>query len=254
MNIPALLDSFGRSIRTNSPQILSGLAVAGVVSTGYLAHRAGFNFADFAYKHSLDRENEEGPTAKEIVDSNWKYYLPPLLTGLATVACVIGAHTVHQRRQTALISMVALSERALSEYREKTREVVGDKRADEIQEKAVQAKMDRNPDVEGSTIILSGEQIRAYDVWSDRYFTTDVEAVKKAMNDINAYAFHNMYASLNMFYGKLGLADIPMGHDFGWNMDYPLELMLSYHGDERGRPYMSIDFRHKPRQDYSSLH
>lgn len=251
MNINHLLDSFGRSIRSNSPLILTGLVVAGVASTGYLAHRAGRKSKEFELTYS---ENGDTPTPKEIVDANWPYYLPPVATALLTVSCAIAVHAVHQRRQTALISMVALSERALSEYRDKTREVVGEKKADEIQSDVLKERMERNPDVEGQTIILSGEQIRAYDVWSDRYFTTDVESVKKAQNEINAYAFHNMYASLNMWYSKLGLAYIPMGEDFGWSMDYPLELMLSYSGDERGRPYMAIDFRHKPRQDYSSLH
>lgn len=251
MNLQQIADSFHRNVRTNTPLILTGLVVAGVASTGYLAHRAGRKSKEFELAYM---EDGEAPSAKELVDANWQYYVPPVATALLTVTCAIAVHAVHQRRHTALISMVALSERALSEYREKAREIVGEKKAGEIQEAVVKERIERNPDVEGESIILSGEQIRAYDVWSDRYFTTDVETVRKAQNDVNAYAFHHMYASLNMFYSKIGLDGIPMGEDFGWNMDYPLDLYLTYAGDERGRPYMAIDFRYKPRQDFSSLH
>lgn len=251
MNIDGIFQNIHHVIRQNSPAILSGLAVAGVATTAYLTHRAATKTAVVKMNYAM--ENEEEIPAKDLVEAVWRDYVPAGAVLITTWACVIAAHAVHQRRQTALISMVALGERALSEYREKTREMVGESKETDIRNEIAKDRVAANPLPENQIVLLSGKEIMCYDIMTDRYFKSDVERIRAAANDVNLECINNMYAPLNMFWTKIGLTALPLGEDLGFNTDNKLELVLSYQGDEEGRPVLALDFRKAPMSTYSSL-
>lgn len=250
MNFQHLIQNVGRSIQQNSPNILSGIAVGGVVATAYFTHKAATKAAVVKANYAYENGSEIEP--KVLVDEVWRDYVVPISIAVITVTCIVGSRAIDQRRQTALISMVALGERTLSEYREKTREIVGEKKEDEIRNEIVKDRMAENPDQD--VVILTGNDIRVYDVFSDRYFTSDVETLRRAQNDVNSYCYHHMYANLNMFYSAVGLQPLPLGEELGFNMDVPLDLMFRYQGDEAGKPVLALEFRRPPSQNYANLH
>src|SRR5689334_17749511 len=94
-------DIFNKSFKTlkrNSPEILTGLGVAGVVSTAYLTARASFKANTRLWiKFSCpdDHGDMQLPSNKDKVMEVWKFYIPPVLSGSATIACIIGASKGH---------------------------------------------------------------------------------------------------------------------------------------------------------------
>lgn len=249
MNVTDALTRTGLFLKDNSPLILTAFGVAGVGSTAYLTHKAAEKSYGQILRRSLHHKDEEwDPTKREIFELTWRNYIPPVLMGIATVSCVIGAQTVNSRRQAALIGAYTFAERSLNEFREKTEEVVGEKKAAEIHEKIVEDRILEDPRPEG--IILAGNEYLCYDVLTGRYFKCDIETIRRAQNDINEQVFNDMYASLNDFYSKIGLPTLPMGETMGWNTDNKLEIRYTYVPDSEGRPTLALEFRNQPTMEY----
>ena len=71
----------------------------------------------------------------EVAKVAWKPYIPAALLGASSVACLIGANSVHARRQAALYSAYKLSETAFTEYRDKVLQTVGEEAEKEVRDK-----------------------------------------------------------------------------------------------------------------------
>ena len=53
---------------------------------------------------------------------------------------------------------------------------------------------------------------------SGRYFKSDIDKIKKVVNELNRQLIHQNYISLNEFYYELGLDSTKNGSYLGWNM------------------------------------
>lgn len=255
MNLTQLTHNAGDLIKKNSPAILTAFGAVGVVTTAYLTAKVSFRTGEFVmHENTVRAGNDETElTTREIIEASWRFYVPVVLTGAASVACIIGAHAVSSRRQAALIGAYTLSERALTEYREKVAEHIGPKKELAVREAIAKDRIDA--DKEGQeVVILSGNSVICYDVYSGRYFSSDMQTIRKAQNDINAECFQHMYSSLNKFYSLVGLKSLPVGESVGWNTDHQLEVVFSTIISEEDKPVLAVDFRHQPRQDYYSIY
>ena len=238
----------------NSPALLTALAVTGTVATAVLSARAAY-LATWL----VDQEAQERSFARESFDLKdkaaltWKLYVPAVGSGAATIACIIGAHQVGSRRTAALAAAYSLSEKALTEYREKIVEKLGEKKEQALRDEISQDRVTRNPVEEREVIILSGDQL-CYDSYSGRYFQSNMEAVKKAMNDLNYRIISDNYASLTDFYNLLGLESTSVSDEVGWNVDKLLEISFTSTLATDGRPAICLDYRVEPIRDYFRLH
>lgn len=80
-------------LEKHGPTILTGLASIGVVLTGYLTHKATMDTLSDTTEAVLFEDDSDIPvkqTVRRIVRENWKRYIPAGITGLATIACIIG--------------------------------------------------------------------------------------------------------------------------------------------------------------------
>ena len=113
-DVSKIIKSVQKSITKHSPEILTAIGIAGMATTVVLAVKA----TPKALKQIEEAENEKGEklTKTEVVKTTWKTYVPTAISGAASVACVIGANSVHTRRQAALYSAYKLSETAYTEY------------------------------------------------------------------------------------------------------------------------------------------
>lgn len=251
MSLSAFVDRAGHFIKDNTPAILTAFGVAGVVTTAYFTHKAALRSTEHLRLYSLEREDGYIYTKKEIFEQVWRFYIPPVLMGTATIACVVGAQTVNARRQAALIGAYTVAERAFNEYKDKVVETIGEKKELAVREEIAKDRIEASKD-ESKAIIVSGVNVLCYDVLSGRYFQSDIETLRRAMNDINEQCINDIggYASLNEFYQKVGLPTLPMGDTMGWNTTNMLELNFSYIGSEDGRPTLAVDFRDQPKMEY----
>jgi hypothetical protein len=243
-----------------SPLILTGLAVAGLVSTTILAIRATPQALLEIRKESDARENRyrmddvpvEVITKWEIVKLTWQSYIPTAGMLLVTGACMVGAQSVNTKRQAMLISGYTLTETAFREYREKAVEVLGKKPEQKLRDDLAAEKVLANPPSNQVFITGTGD-VLCYDVYSGRYFMSDMETLRSAQNDINQECIKNMYASQNDFYRLVGLPINGFGEEFGWSTDVMLDIQFSAVLTEDKKPAIAIEYRMNPIRGYNSF-
>lgn len=246
-----IVNNVSRFLTRNGPSILTGIGVGGVVTTTVLAVKA----TPQAHRDILDAESErvEPLTNVEKVKLTWRYYIPAAVSGLATVASIVGAQSINSKRQTALLSMYALSEKALSEFKDHAEKVIGEKKVKEIHDEVAKEHLTQVPMVNSEVFITGKGEHMIFDALSSRYFRSDIETVRKAINDINQQCYQHMYASVNDFYSLIGLPRTALGDDMGWNNDNPLEIEFSSHISEAGEPCLSLEYHGRPDQKFGKI-
>lgn len=240
-------NNVGKFLSKNQPAILTGMGVAGVASTAYLASKATLKTS----RELEDRDLEKKEVAKIVV----KNYIPTVVSGVTAAACIIGANKISTKRVTTLATAYSVSERALRELETKVKEEVGDKKFKKIKDDINRDRVINNPINSNEVISTGGGNITCFDAFSGRYFASTPEKIHKAVNDINYMLMNEMYVSLNEFYYQLGIPSITQGNEFGWNInvDGQIDIQLTSTLDESDRPILVMDYRVQPRMDVSRL-
>ena len=238
----------------NSPVILTALGVAGTITTAVLTGRASFKAAGIIQDKQLafdlaghGRELEP----REKFESVWKIYIPPASTAVLTIACIILANRIGTRRAAALAAAYAISEKAFEEYKVKVAEKIGQKREQAVRDELAQERVTADPS--SKMVVIASNKVLFYDAYTGRYFESDMETVRKAVNDTNHQVLNDFYASLSDFYDRIGLTKTELSEEMGWNTDKLLELDYSAVLADDGRPCISISFNIAPIRGYHRL-
>lgn len=98
-----------------SPTILTIIASVGVVTTTIMAVRA----TPKAIKMLKEAETEKGEnlTKLEIIRAVGPIYIPSVLLGASTIACIFGANALNQKKQASLMSAYAMLNESYKQYR-----------------------------------------------------------------------------------------------------------------------------------------
>lgn len=238
----------------HSPEILTGLGIAGMVTTTILAVKATPKAMKICEVKRLDRVNnyEEEPTKIEYIKACWKCYIPAAVTGTVSIACLVGASSVNVRRNAALATAYKLSETALTEYKEKVVETIGEKKEQTVKDAIAKDKVEQNPVNQQSIIVTGKGETLCYDSLFGRYFKSDIEKLKKIENDLNRRMRSEDYISLNEFYYEVGLDGVGAGYDLGWNIERGyIELEFSSQLASDGTPCLVVGFNTPPKYDYN---
>ena len=189
----------------------------------------------------------------ETVKTCWSCYVPAAVTGGFSIACLIGANSVHLKRNAALATAFTLSETTLKEYKEKVAEKIGQKKEQDIRDEIAKDKITRDP-VSSNEVILTGKgNTLCYDAVSGRYFRSDRDKIDKALNELNRRMMSEMYISLNDFYDEIGLSRIGLGDVLGWNIEKGfISPEFSYQGAEDGTPCLVISYLVDPQYNFFS--
>lgn len=256
MNVSSFVTSVAKKMSKHSPAILTGIGITGMISTTILAVKATPKAVRLLEKRETELElaTDERLTAKEVVKTTWKLYIPAAVTCAGSIACLIGANTLSSKRQAALATAYTLSETAFSEYRESVKEVIGEKKEKAIQDKVAEKRIQSNPPSSNEKMIYQtgyGNTL-CYDAWDGGYFYCDVDRIQSAINILNNELNNQDYVSLNDFYELIGLPPSEKGEYLGWNRmrDGLVEIVPSTQLAD-GKPCYVINYRVAPRYDYS---
>lgn len=257
-NMAAIFKNVKMAVSKHSPEILTGIGIAGMITTTILAVKATPKALDLiaeAEEKKFDDGHEERLTRIETVKAAWKPYIPAAITGIASTACLIGASSVNVKRNAALATAYNLTSTALSEFKEATLETVGEKKEQLIRNKVAEERIKKEP-VNPSTIVVSGNgNTRCFDTITKRRFISDIETIKKIVNELNRRMINGEdYISLNEFYYELGLDGINIGEELGWNVTRGLiEVDFSAQLDTDGIPCIVIDYTVMPKRGYNNF-
>lgn len=241
------------AIVKHSPEILIGFGIAGMITTTILAVR-GTPKALKLIEEEKKAKNVDKLTVGETIKATWKCYVPAVATGAVSVGCLVGSSSVSVRRNAALATAYKLSETALTEYREQVVDTVGEKQEKVIREKVDKARIEKNPVSQNEIFVTGKGTTLCYDYCSGRYFYSDIEAMKRAVNVINRMIRLDNYASLNDMYDELNLPHNGVGDSIGWTVDdRQVELEYSAQMSDDDKPCICMDFSVAPHHGYSSF-
>lgn len=245
--------SLKTAIKKHSPEILTGIGIAGMITTTVMAVRATPK-ALILIEERKEEIGAEKLEAMDMVKTTWACYIPAAITGTLSVACLIGASSVNARRNAALATAYTLSESALKDYQGKVIEMFGEKKNEAVKDAVAKDKVEKNPVVTREVIITEKGNTLCYDAISGRYFKSDIEKIKKAECELNRQMLDDMYISLNDFYYEIGLDSVKLGDELGWNVDSGyIDLSFSSQLASDGTPCLVIDYSVAPRYDYRNL-
>ena len=250
-NITNIIKGIKASISRHSPEILTGIGIAGMVTTTILAVKATPK-AIKLIEAEKQAKHVDALSPVDTVKTVWKCYVPAVMTGVSSIACLIGSNAINAKRNAALTTVYTLSEMARNEYKEKVIETIGEKKERTIKEKVDAERIKKDPVSKKEVIITEKGTTLCYDHVFGRYFKSDIDIINRAMNKINREIVINMYASLNDFYAELGLSPVEMGYDLGWNIDDgTIEIEPSSQLADDGTPCLVIDYSVSPKYNYS---
>ena len=212
-----LLHQSKKFLNRNGSTILTCLGGVGLIATSVMTAKATPK-AMLLLEEAKEEKGEE-LTKFEIVKAAAPSYIPAVLTGAATMACIFGANALNKRHQASLVSAYALIDNSYKEYKKKVGELYGENADEKVIEEIAKDKFDENP------IVISGDKQLYYEEFSGRYFEASPEAVIAAEYEMNrrlAVEYGGLY--LNEWFDALGLELTDYGEHLGWSYSYLQEV------------------------------
>lgn len=257
MNLQPVTDAMrkvGTLLHKNSPTILTGIAVAGTVTSTVMAIQVT-------------------PQAKELLDDieevngklTWKdyltivkdFYIPTIVSETATIACIIASNRISAKRTAAIAAAHSIMETTLAKYQNQILEEFGEDAAQKIAEKVDASYIRDNPVQEDMIIETHKGDSLCYDRLTGRYFRTDYSELKSAQNDLNYKLINEMFVPLNDLYEILGLdiVDEAVGDELGWSIARgQVEFRITADIASNGEPCFVLGFDIYPEHNYRSIY
>lgn len=242
----------------NQPALMLGVGIAGMVTTTILAVRghikareeigrkytsnAACTTSDMtvAQKNALyeehgyvDKKGRPHIKKRYWIKTTWKCYIPAIITGTLSTACLIGSYSVNHRRNAALASSLAISEAAMTEYQKRVVDTIGEEAERGIRDKFEASQVEKNVGTlhgEDHPGYMDGDYgVNCYESSTQQHFWASKEDIRKAVNNLNQERLTGFCGevTLNDFYNELGLATTSTGDVLGWKTENPVEVDIS---------------------------
>ena len=242
------LESVKDFIKHNAGTILTVMSCVGIVGTAACAAHDAVKARDVMLEIKMDHDDDL--PKREVVKHVVPCYISTVLMAGATMACVIGHHQISAGKMAAYASAYTMATKAATEYRDKIVEEFGKERAQQIDDEISDAHIRKNPPSDQELIPGVGN-VLCYDQLLDRYFHSDPESIRKAVNDLNYELINgiDMWVGLNDFYDKLGLEPAQIGEELGWTIDNRIEVSFSSRLTDNNLPCLVMRFATSPVAD-----
>lgn len=226
-------------VTENSTTILTTLGITGGITTAYLSAKAGYNSAFVVINHEIEYGAIE--SKKEKAQLIWKKFIPPTILGVVSGGCIIASSKIGSRKTAALTAAYSLTEKAFSEYKDKVAETLGDAKEKKLRADLAQDKVRQNP---ASQVVIGSGTILCCDLFTGRYFNSDMETLRKAQNDLNSYLMRHDRATLSHFYDLINIPHTSYSWDVGWTSEKLMELRFSTVLSDDNKPCLAFEFNY----------
>lgn len=242
-----------------SPEILIGSGVASMIASTILAVKA----TPKAIRNIEQEKSDRGVTMLKTQDTikvAWKPYIPSIVSGVVGAGCIIAGTTQNKHQKAALAAVYSLSENTLRRYKDEVRKMVGDEKADEIDRQVVKSRIKERPviiDTEDSMFVeqTGNGNTLCFDSLSGRYFRSSINAIDRAVNNVNKSLMSEHYVTVNELYNEIGLSTIGAGSLIGWKAEKDMcEIHYDTEMDDTGAPFVVLYYRNRPEPLYSTAY
>lgn len=203
----------GKYINKNSANILTGLGMAGVVTTAVLAVKEtpkAMKLLEDREKIKMEKYNESlTKLEKALVVA--PVYFPAILMGATTMSCIYGANHINKKQQAILTGAYSYLSSCYDDYRDKVKELYGEDADKKVKEEIAK-------DIYFETTGEEREDTNLYfDEYSNRYFNLNPNDLPNILYDINKMYNFTGELTLNNVYEFLGLEPTDFGATVGWS-------------------------------------
>lgn len=254
-NITRFFYKTAAKIKKGSPIILAVMASVGVVGTTVLAVKGTIKARDEynSQKESLDvyyqgrqgcphynnyeeLEWSKKTKAKFAIKTCWKFYIPTVVVGTATIGCIVGSTVLSKKQQNSLAAAYAALSSQFAKYKKEIDALYGDGTAVKVGANIARKKFESTSEsfIDG----LSDDIQLFYEHHADAFIQSTLAEVIEAEYELNRLFVLQGYATLGDFYILLGVPEenIPENaHLIGWCW----EAGCNIYG------YQWIDFEHR---------
>ena len=205
-------------IAKREPEILITMGVSGLIFATIWGVRSTVK-AVRKIDILKEETNRSKIPKKEVMKEVWKLYLPVVVATAVSVPCIIASSNVYSKRNMALAAAYTLSETALTEYKAKTKELIGEKKEKEITELVSKEHVAKATNTSNVLLTGNGDSL-FYDPASGRYFRSSWNKILKAANEINARAITDPFGvtTLSDWYYSIGLDSTDISDTMGWKV------------------------------------
>lgn len=231
MSFSGVLDRVANSVGKHLPDILFGTSMAAGLSATVYGIAVTPKACDVIMDYVLDNVPEEERRGLKISELHkllpfklkvkllWKLYLPVAIGWGLSLGTGIASDVLHNKREAAYATLATVAQETLRDFKDSTREVVGDKKYDEIAGNAAQKKVDREKaEVEETTYVnKSTEGFKVIDDLTGRKYVVDRDQLDRTELYLNKHLASWQWVSINDFYRHLGVRPVAIGEDLGWD-------------------------------------
>ncbi len=262
----------------NKPQLLTGVGRALLIGAVPLTVAATIQASKKVKEKKEEvaeeiRINSENPdilvdvesvelSAMDVAKVVWPYYVPVGVAVIAGTVFEILSTKEGLKRTAAAIVACQLSETARQKYQSATKEVVGEKKSEEIREKVIRDKMNQVLDEDGHIVNIydtkDGSTL-CYDYECGRYFYSDIDYIRSQINQlnqeknekarrngVNGKGKSGVYTTLNEVYQEIGLPNTAVGDSLMWEYEKGLVELNPRSMIVDGRPCWVLAFKYSP--------
>ena len=251
MNVRGIIKVTERYVINNAPTLLTAIAVTGTLTTAYLTGKGTFKAAEIIQQEEIRMAMSELDEGKELTTKDkaklvWKCYGPAAASVVTTIGCMVAANSISANRLAAIAAAYAVSDRNFGEYKEKVKEMFGEKKEGQVRTAIAQDFVDTNPPA-GHIINAAGGQTLCLDRWTGRYFYSDMQTIRGIENDLAKGMYIGQeVATLADFYDALRIPVPKCAEPMGWNNDAPIKLAFDTVMAPGDTPCLAMDFVNAP--------
>ena len=213
-----MMNNIQKQIVKKIPTILTVMGAIGTVSAVAMSTDSAMR----AKKKLEEAKDDISKLEKALIYA--EAYAPTVLMTGASLVCIFGSNQINSQRIASLAGAYILKETALDEYKEKTEEIFGKKKAQQVKDEIVQDHISATPPTDQNTVIpayYGGPETLSlwWDEVAKRYFYCNAEKIRKAELKANKELQASGFVSVNDIYEMLQLPPIKTGDDSGWEYD-----------------------------------
>ena len=242
-------------ISKHAPELLTGAAVAGTISTVVLAVKATPVAMDLIEDARMEKGEEL--TIPEKIRAAYKPYISAGLCLLATLSCEIGSASLNRVRFASMAGLYSSAIESKQMLEKHLVESIGKEKAEEVRASADQEAVNKVfKDQDGYVEPTNKGDWPIFDSFSGRLFYGSKQMVEDARNEINFKLSDGLEqtASYGEFYQEMNLEPSMGQWRVGWNHQYKMDDFIWGSGSlPTGRPYLSFTFSRPPKADYEDL-
>jgi hypothetical protein len=245
-NVTQLMGRSGLVLQKYSPVILTTVGILGMIGTVILASRATIKAGPIVeqikddkleLKYDTERALEEGdvdwPNRNNINKEIAKVYVrggvkltklygPTITLGVGSIACILAAHGIMQRRTVALTAAYKALESTFVEYRKRVITEIGEERESNLRTNREEVTVSDGKD--SKKVVLADTQAhspyaRFFDELSPNWSKTaeyNLLFLKAQQNYANDLLHARGHVFLNEVYDMLGIPRSKAGQVVGW--------------------------------------